>query len=99
MNTIVIFQTTIKYDCPHCGVDATNKVLMAKHLRACHKDKLPRRKNSAANYQDILNATIPSSAESDEDDDNDDKKDIVVDEEMDSQSVLTSPSFENIFNF
>lgn len=72
---------------------------MAKHLRACHKDKLPRRKNSAANYQDILNATMPSSGDSDineddNDDDNvDDKNDIVVDEDMDSQTVRFCLSF------
>lgn len=65
----VFFQTPVKYDCPYCGVDTTNKILMAKHLRSCHKDKLPRRKNSALNYQDFLNASISSDDDDDEDDD------------------------------
>ncbi|XP_077301959.1 uncharacterized protein LOC143922560 isoform X1 [Arctopsyche grandis] len=69
MNTISL-KTAIKYDCPYCGVDATNKILMGRHLRSCHKDKLPRRKNSALNYQDFLNASISS------DDDDDDSKTI-----------------------
>lgn len=52
----------MKYDCQHCGVDAPSKVAMAKHLRACHRDKLPPRKNGSCELQ--------SSDKDFEDDDN-----------------------------
>lgn len=68
---------TAKYECEYCGVDAPNKASMAKHTRACHRDKRSKRKNGSLDF-DLFDGDESSEDGEDSDDD---------DEESESKTV------------